>query len=409
MIFLLFMVSWKVTITMIIITIIIILPLSKIVSSYSLEVGANKKMYAEMIGNQASESILGIKNVKILSLEDRISNSFNESIKKYVQTLVSFRVNSSLPQIIGEICLVSLFLAAIFLTLKYTENSLKSLIPIIALFIVVGNRITVQIGLISNSIMHVMSNMISLQHVHNLINESSVIEDLDKGKNFEAVKGDIVFKNVSFSYTNGQKVFSDFNFTIPNGKFISLIGDSGSGKSTLIEFLLGLKVPQSGSIKIGNININEFSLKSLRSSIGYVSQEVLLFNKSVMENIVDGNCNAKIQDVEQICKMVYAHDFIDKLPLKYKSNVGDRGTKISGGQKQRLAIARMLISNPDILILDEATSAMDEELESKIINKIKEYSSGKTVIFITHRIAATKNSDFIFKLVNGEILQLDLK
>ncbi|MDB2464697.1 ABC transporter ATP-binding protein/permease [Amylibacter sp.] len=402
----LYFISWQMTTIMLLVMVLVVFIFYNLVGAYTRKVGAEKLKYAKSIGNQVSESIIAIKQIKTLSMEGRISKSFSGVVDKYVKTLSDFRVNSSLPKIISEVLVVFLLVMIVFCMINFTNYDIKNLVPIIAIFIVVGNRVAVQASLLTNSSMHILSNWVSLKRIYGLVKDDVGREVLEEGSVFEAFNCDIVFKNVSFSYGADHKVFEQLNFKIPKGKFVFLIGESGSGKSTLVDLLLLLQAPQSGSIVAGANDLSKINIKSWRSNIGYVSQDILLFNKSIRENIRDGKCSATDREVEEICKLVNANEFIQRLPNGYETNVGDRGAKLSGGQSQRLALARSMLHDPNLLIFDEATSAMDQKLEEKIIQEIKLNSAGKTVLFITHRLATAVHADVIYRLAGGKITTL---
>ena len=403
MLVILFLVSWKVTTIMLLVVGLFVLLSNNLISSYSVRVGAEKLKYAKSVGNQVSESITAIKQVKTLGMEEHILDSFSSVVGKYVKTLSHFRVNSNLPQSIGEVFVVFILVITVVYIISYTESDIKSLVPIVAVFIVVGNRISVQVALLVNSRMQILSNIASLMRINSLVKDDVEREDLENGRKFEGLSGDIVFNDISFSYGGGNAVFKKLDFAIPKGKFVFLIGDSGSGKSTLIDLLLQLRVPESGSIIIGNNKLSEINIKSWRNTIGYVSQDIMLFNKSIKENIRDGKSDATDEEIESICKKLSADEFIQQLPEGYDTNVGDRGVKLSGGQKQRLVLARSMLHEPDFLIFDEATSALDQGLEEEIIKEIKTNSTGKTILFVTHRLSTAIHADIVYKLRDGMI------
>jgi ABC-type multidrug transport system fused ATPase/permease subunit len=399
----LFFISWQVTMVMLLVAVLFSFLSHNLIGVYSRKVGAEKLKYAKFIGNQVSESIIAIKQVKTLGMEGRILNSFSEIVGKYVKTLSGFRVNSGLPQIIGEVFVVFMLVATVLYIISYTDSDIKGLVPMVAVFVIVGNRISVQAALLANSSMHILSNIASLRNIYDLVKDDVGRENLKKGSRFEGLNRDVIFNDVSFSYGEGYKVFERLNFIIPKGKFVFLIGDSGSGKSTLVDLLLRLQKPQSGSIIVGDSDLSKINIKSWRNAIGYVSQDIMLFNKSIKENIRDGKYGATDEEIKSICKKVNASDFIQHLPEGYETNVGDRGAKLSGGQSQRLVLARSMLHDPDFLIFDEATSAMDQKLEEKIIQEIKLNFSGKTVLFITHRLTTAIHADVIYRLDKGKI------
>lgn len=402
----LLMISWKVTLAILLVVGIFSLLSNKLIGSYSRRVGEEKLKCAKSIGNQVSESITAIKQVKTLGMEPRILNSFSKVVADYIKTLSDFRVNSSLPQNVGEVFVVFVLVATVLYVVTFTEADIKSLVPMVAVFIVVGNRISVQVALLVNSSMQILSNIVSLRRIYGLVKDDVEFEELDKGCQLKSLDGDIEFRNISFSYNKEHDVFRNLNFVIPRGKMVFLIGDSGSGKSTLVDLLLQLRQPQSGLITVGDRPLSTFSIESWRKTIGYVSQDVMLFNKSIKENIRDGMPDSSDDEIKNICKRVNAEEFIQILPDGYETNVGDRGVKLSGGQNQRLVLARSMLHDPELLIFDEATSALDQKLEQEIIKEIKSSSAGKTILFITHRLATAKFADIVYRLDEGQIVKI---
>lgn len=218
------------------------------------------------------------------------------------------------------------------------------------------------------------------------------------------VKGNIEYKNVSFSYDKDEKVLSSVNLNIPNGKTIALVGPSGSGKTTLCSLLPRFYDVDSGEITIDNIDIRNVTLKSLRQSIGIVQQDVYMFSGTIGENISYGRQNATKEEIVEAAKNANIHDFIIGLENGYDTFVGERGTRLSGGQKQRIAIARVFLKNPKILILDEATSALDNESERHIQVSLERLSRNRTTIVIAHRLSTIKNADEII-VINSNGIQ----
>ncbi len=219
--------------------------------------------------------------------------------------------------------------------------------------------------------------------------------------------GDINFENVSFSY-NGKssrsKALNNINFKVTGGSTVAIIGNPGSGKSTLIKLLMRLYDPTSGTIYVDDINIRDINIANLRDNIGVIEQEVFLFSKTIRENIAYGKPHATHEEIEQAATLAQAHDFIMGFENKYDTIVGERGVTLSGGQKQRVAIARALLVNPAILILDDASSAIDAETERKIQIAIANVLKDRTTFIITHRLATIKNADIIIVLRNGSLM-----
>jgi ABC-type multidrug transport system fused ATPase/permease subunit len=214
----------------------------------------------------------------------------------------------------------------------------------------------------------------------------------------------ISYNNISFRYGD-ELVLKNVSFSIPKGKTVALVGESGSGKSTIADLLPRFYDPEEGNITIDSIPIQSFRTYDLRQFIGIVSQESILFNTSVLENIAFGDSFPDMNRAIQAAQTANAHSFISQLELGYNSIIGERGNKLSGGQKQRLCIARALYKNPEILILDEATSALDTESEKLVQEALDNLMRDRTSLVIAHRLSTIKNADEIIVLSNGEITE----
>jgi ABC-type multidrug transport system fused ATPase/permease subunit len=214
----------------------------------------------------------------------------------------------------------------------------------------------------------------------------------------------IEFKNVSFKYADDW-VLKNINLSIEKGKTVALVGESGSGKSTISDLLPRFYDIQEGEILFDNVNIKDASITDLRSHIGMVTQESILFNDSVRNNIAFGLTTAKAEDIIEAAKVANAHEFIMALENGYDTNIGERGNRLSGGQKQRLSIARAVLRNPSILILDEATSALDTESEKLVQDALEKLMKNRTSLVIAHRLSTIKNADSIIVLQKGRIAE----
>ncbi len=220
-----------------------------------------------------------------------------------------------------------------------------------------------------------------------------------------SLKGDIEFKNVYFQYEEGKQVLENISFSIKGGQVVALVGESGVGKSTLIDLISAYHFPTKGDVLIDGHNIKEINLRSLRSQIAVVPQEVVLFNDSIKMNVQYGNFEATEEEVRQAAVKAYALDFIEKFPQKWEQLVGERGVKLSVGQKQRVAIARAILRNPRILVLDEPTSALDAGSEKIITESLDELMRGKTTFIIAHRLSTVRKADIILVFKEGRIIE----
>lgn len=221
----------------------------------------------------------------------------------------------------------------------------------------------------------------------------------------EKFRGRIEINNVDFRYGNREKVLENIDIKIDTGDKIALVGESGSGKTTLVRLLLKYYLPTAGNIVIDDYNIEDINLKCLRNRIGYVPQDVFIFSGTIRDNIAFGHQQIEMEEIIGAAQKAKAHDFINKLPLRYETMVGERGSTLSGGQRQRLAIARAILKQPDILILDEATSNLDTTTEKAIHNTIADFSRGLTTIIIAHRLSTIRECDKIIVLNEGKIIE----
>lgn len=247
--------------------------------------------------------------------------------------------------------------------------------------------------------------MASTNRVMNLLDTPITIHSGNIALPLSSVRGEIKLDRVNFAYPGRESVLQDFSLEIPAGKTIAIVGSTGSGKSTLVKLLLRLYEIDRGKISLDGLDIRDLRLQDLRSSIGLVSQDVFLFHGTVRENIAYGNPHVSLEDVIAAAKIAEAHDFIVQLPQKYDTIVGERGQKLSGGQRQRLAIARAVLKNPPILILDEATSAVDNETETAIQRSLEKITKNRTTIAIAHRLSTIRHADRIYVMEYGKLVE----
>ncbi|WP_338431692.1 ABC transporter ATP-binding protein [Synechococcus elongatus] len=219
------------------------------------------------------------------------------------------------------------------------------------------------------------------------------------------VQGAVQFEGITFAYRDREPSLIDLNLEIPAGQTIAIVGATGSGKSTLVKLLLRFYEPQTGRILLDGIDLRDLKLKDLRQAIGFVSQDVFLFHGSVAENIAYGSFDATQTEIEQAAKLAEAHEFIMDLPQGYDTIVGERGQKLSGGQRQRLAIARAILKDPPILILDEATSAVDNETEAAIQRSLEQITRDRTTLAIAHRLSTIRHADCIYVMDQGRLVE----
>lgn len=247
--------------------------------------------------------------------------------------------------------------------------------------------------------------MASTTRVMNLLDTPIAIHPGDRPLPTEFVRGELALSNVTFAYPHRAPIIQELSLQIPAGKTIAIVGPTGSGKSTLVKLLLRLYEIQAGTITLDGIELRQLKLKDLRACIGLVSQDVFLFHGTVAENIAYGSFTATPEQVLAAAKIAEADEFIQQLPQGYATLVGERGQKLSGGQRQRIAIARALLKNPPILILDEATSAVDNETEAAIQRSLEHITANRTTIAIAHRLSTVRNADCIYVMEQGQLIE----
>ncbi len=239
-----------------------------------------------------------------------------------------------------------------------------------------------------------------------IIDEEPEIADAKDAIDVVKLHGDIEFKDVEFGYGTPEPVIKDFNLKIKQGETVAFVGETGAGKTTISSLLLRFYELQKGSITIDGVNINQYTQNCLRSNIGIVQQDVFLFSDSVLHNIAYAKPDASAHEIELAAKSAAAEEFILNLPEKYDTEIGERGVKLSGGQKQRIAIARVFLKNPPIVILDEATSSLDNKTEKMIQESLDKLSANRTTLIIAHRMSTVKNADKIVVVNNGQVVEL---
>ena len=258
---------------------------------------------------------------------------------------------------------------------------------------------------LSKASYNIPRGLASMERIDAILNADNPITDGKKGVEIPEMKEGIEYRNLTFSYDGERQVLKNINLKIEKGKTVALVGQSGSGKSTMVDLIPRYYDVEQGEITIDGINVKDMKVKSLRSLIGNVNQEAILFNDTFYNNITFGVDNATMEQVIEAAKIANAHDFIMETENGYDTCVGDRGCRLSGGQRQRISIARAILKNPPILILDEATSALDTESERLVQEALERLMKTRTTIAIAHRLSTIKNADEICVLRDGEIVE----
>ncbi len=351
------------------------------------------------------DCISSIETIKSMSIEPTIRRDYEEHLAK--QT----KYNTRTDDISGNISQIAAFINKLTIAVCLWIGALSVLDgnmtagQLIAFNMLVG-RIMAPAQRIAQTLQQIYQVKISTKRVREIFNTKEEISINSINKSLPTLKGEVIFENVSFKYfEHSNLVLNNINLQIKQGEIIGIVGRSGSGKTTFTRLLQRLYSPSSGKIKIDALDIATIDPNWLRRQIGVVMQDNLLLNKSIKDNILLANPLASMEDIQRVCELSGAIEFIKELPNAYDTIVGERGNLISTGQRQRIAIARALINNPSILIFDEATSAIDFESEMIIQQNLKKICDNRTVFIISHRVSVLKIVDKIISLYNGNIIE----
>ena len=266
-------------------------------------------------------------------------------------------------------------------------------------------QLFIPLGFLGSSYRMIRQSLVDMEYLFQLLDLKPEIRDKEGAAPLSIDKGQVAFENVNFSYEPGSAVLKNISFTIDRGKTVAIVGPSGAGKSTISRLLYRFYEVQNGKIRIDDQNIKEVTQESLRNTVGIVPQDTVLFNDTIRYNIRYGKPHATDNEVETAARMSSIHNFIVSLPQGYETRVGERGLKLSGGEKQRVAIARTILKNPAILVLDEATSALDIKTERDIQSALIEVSKNRTTLVIAHRLSTIVNADEILVMNEGGIIE----
>ena len=375
------------------------------------------KIFIHQIGEQnleynlarflsTSEAFGAIKQVKVTGSEQIYLDRFSLAAYKYSKTNTYIGIISALPRYAIEITTFSIIIFIILILMSKTDN-FNDILPIISVYVYAGYRLIPAFQVLYGSLAKITFGMPSL---NKLCDDLKNIErfDLKEYKNKVPLNTTITLENIYYNYPNQTKsVLENLSLTIPVKTKVGIIGTTGSGKTTIVDIILGLLEPQKGILKIDNQIINQKNIKAWTQSLGYVPQNIYLADDTIAANIAFGVDQKKINkdQLTKVSKIANLHDFItQELPKKYQTIVGERGVRLSGGQCQRIGIARALYHNPKVLIFDEATSALDKETEKSVMDAIRNISEDITIIMIAHRLNTLKDCDTIFKFENGKLV-----
>ena len=356
--------------------------------------------------SQLEETLGGLRIIKAFIAEDRMINRFTRCSNELRDAVNKVAMRQALAhpmsEFLGTILIVSVLWFGGALILGH-NSSLTA--PTFIFYMVILYSVINPLKDFAKAGYNIPKGLASMERVDKILKAENNIKEIPNPKPLTGMNDRIEFKDISFSYDGKREVLKHVNLTVPKGKTVALVGQSGSGKSTLVDLLPRYHDVQGGDITIDGTSIKDVRIADLRSLIGNVNQEAILFNDTFFNNIAFGVENATMEQVIEAAKIANAHDFIMEKQEGYNTNIGDRGGKLSGGQRQRVSIARAILKNPPILILDEATSALDTESERLVQEALERLMKTRTTIAIAHRLSTIKNADEICVLYEGEIVE----
>ena len=354
------------------------------------------------------ETLSGLRIIKAFNAEKFMSEKFAKVNERYntiaIRALRKTDLSSPLSEFLGTVTMmIVMYFGGILVLGKDASLSASAFITYIALF----SQIIPPAKSFTQAFYNIQKGLASADRIFAVLEAEESIKDQQSADTIKSFNDKIEYKNISFAYRKGDEgfVLKNVSFTIDKGKTIALVGQSGSGKTTLADLLPRYYDVDAGAVLIDGTDIRKLQLHSLRELMGVVSQEPILFNDTIYNNIVFGMSHATEKMVEEAAKVANAHEFIMQMTEGYQTNIGDRGSKLSGGQRQRISIARAVLKNPPILILDEATSSLDTESEKLVQEALTSLMKNRTVLVIAHRLSTIQHADEIIVLQKGEIVQ----
>ena len=352
----------------------------------------------------ANEFISGFRQIVTFNMAAWWEKKFDRENKTYSELYFKALSLQAIPRPMLELSALGLLLGFILILKLPSPGTLADDIAVLGVFAVALLQVRPALTALGTNRMLVMGGLPNVQLVHQAITQS-VPQRREGGKQLGPLQNAIVFEDVSFAHKDRENLLDRLNMSFEKGKVTAIVGPSGSGKTTLINLILGLFQPASGKITVDGTPLNDLTYDTWLGRIGFVSQDPFTFNPSIEENIRFSREEYSRESVVQAAIIANAHDFISELPQGYDTLVGDRGMKLSGGEQQRVCIARAVIASPEILIFDEATSSLDSPSEKQVQEAINKASAGRTVIMIAHRLSTIRNADKIIVLDNGRIVE----
>ena len=388
----------------ILITMIVYVGYTFLISTWRISFAREMNQSDNTANNRAIDSLLNFETVKYFGNEEYEARKFDEAMQIYEKA--STKTTNSLSILnIGQDVIISLELVALMILSANAISQNKMTVGDLIMVNAYLFQLSIPLSILGFAFREIKNALVSMEDMFKLLDIPAEVQDAVDAKELIISKGEVSFENVSFAYNSERPILHNISFTIKSGKTLAIVGSSGAGKSTISRLLFRFYDIHSGSITIDGQDIREITQESLRKSIGIVPQDTVLFNDTIYYNIAYGNNAASYDEVIAASKMAHIHEFISTLPEGYDAMVGERGLKLSGGEKQRIAIARTILKNPAIYVFDEATSSLDTKTEKLIQASLKEISAYHTTLIIAHRLSTIIEADEIIVLDKGYIVE----
>ena len=401
----LFIISWKLTLFVIIFAPLMLLLMSAIGRKLKAESMEAQALWSDTM-SQVEETLGGLRIIKAFLAERKMSGRFEGVTGDMKRKNTRVAVRQSLAHPVSE------FLGTVMIAIVIWYGGTLIIgggdmidAPTFIFYVAILYSVIQPIKDLAKAAYGIPKGLASMERIDVILNAENRITEAAEPRRLESFGGSIRFDHVSFSYDGKRKILDDVCLEIPKGRTVAIVGASGAGKSTLVDLIPRFYDAVSGSVSIDGVDVRDASLKDLRSLMGNVNQESILFNDTIFNNIAFGVEGATQEQVEAAARIANAHEFIMEKPEGYQANIGDRGCKLSGGQRQRISIARAILKTPPILILDEATASLDTESERTVQEALARLMSSRTTIAIAHRLATVKNADEIVVMDEGRIVE----
>jgi len=363
-------------------------------------VGTRVAQANEQVQQVVQAGTQGIRDVKLFGMVEEVSSSFRDSVQQYFRSEVALSRNEAAVQNFYQLSAALAIFGLIYVGFVFSGLSLGEL----GIFLIAMFQLAPRVSRLNSQVYNLEGNIAHLVRTQEFLDELDERVETDGDRPVSAV-GEIEFDDVSFSYNDEETVLKGISLEVERDEFIAFVGQSGAGKSTIVSLLGRMYDPDEGEIRSDGIPIGEYDIADWRERIAVVRQHPFIFNDTLENNVTIGNREATRREVERVCEIARVDEFLDDLPNGYESELGDDGVRLSGGQRQRIALARALLKDADFLVLDEATSDLDSNLERDVQDEIESMERNYGIVAIAHRLSTVKNADRIYTVDDGEIIE----